>query len=1006
MKIGKNILRILAAFALLTCVGCEQHEDADNVYDRFEIVDKRFTYNFASEQQVAFIPVKTSLPESGWHLEQPEADWCRVSKSYDNEKGIYLAVDDNEEVDLRTTTFKAVAGPAGEYEFTVRQMGYGPAIIVESKVLDSSSSIFTINVMANIDVRINKPLLDADDEEEWLTLSNDGKPLTRAMVESSYELEVKANLLPYSRTGKVLFTAVDPIYMTDDVTAVCTITQLTGSVEDQMSNFSDKKVTIESGSLSQPSYTDSGIERLFDGDITATYEPDIYHSAYGSAGTTTFPIEMTFRFDTPSAISYFKYYARPANSNGNPGEFDVQYKLAGESQFVNLKEGEFGSLGNSMYDFGMQGGVQFCRFPTTIVNVKEIKLIFYNGFGGFLSGVEIEFYENSTTMHNADLLNVFTDLSCSELKAGVTRREVTELYKNFPYLAQEVAMPMLNGTYPESEKDFRIGTYAAYSNNETIYKDMHTRRYTAFDNPTGIYVTAGTKFYVCVDAVPAGQSVSLGIANDEGEQFCKYDGFNTQTPLFEGLNEITATTSGMCYILNRADVLTSASRPVKVHFLPGMGVVEGYFDMARHTDADYERLLNTTTRKYFVAKGQNMIFLMHSSVLRANVPRSITSGLSAWDDILGWQLELMGLAKESPDGVWDRMVDRTHFNNHMVAISNTNPQSYMDASDYRINFNATSGIPKIITRDLLLAAEDNTWGPAHEAGHVNQRAILWKSNAESSNNLFSNYAIYKFGKYGSRGSKISDIAASYSDPEHKSWVLMGSSTHQNEDTEVHMRLNWQLWNYFHRCGVDPEFWPRLFELMRTKYILPNETASLYGLREDNGKCQLMFAEAVCEAARMDFTDFFEVWGFWEPVDITYEQYGTTRYNVTRQMIDETLQSIASKGYPKAPAVQYIEDRDVKGGVRYSEMGYYTTFRDKTPVTGTPTYTLNGNYMKVDNYSGAVAIEIRGAANGSELGELRYFSNMSGFEIPSKALSNDMCVYAVQWDSKRIEVKRK
>ena len=39
---------------------------------------------------------------------------------------------------------------------------------------------------------------------------------------------------------------------------------------------------------------------------------------------------------------------------------------------------------------------------------------------------------------------------------------------------------------------------------------------------------------------------------------------------------------------------------------------------------------------------------------------------------------------------------------------------------------------------------------AHEIGHVHQGAINWASTTESSNNLFSNYTIYKFGQNCSR----------------------------------------------------------------------------------------------------------------------------------------------------------------------------------------------------------------------------------------------------------------
>lgn len=49
---------------------------------------------------------------------------------------------------------------------------------------------------------------------------------------------------------------------------------------------------------------------------------------------------------------------------------------------------------------------------------------------------------------------------------------------------------------------------------------------------------------------------------------------------------------------------------------------------------------------------------------------------------------------------------------------------------------------------------------------------------------------------------------------------MGTSTHQNEDTEIHMRMNWQLWIYYDLCkGNEQEakFWPKVFDIMRTTY---------------------------------------------------------------------------------------------------------------------------------------------------------------------------------------------
>ena len=53
-----------------------------------------------------------------------------------------------------------------------------------------------------------------------------------------------------------------------------------------------------------------------------------------------------------------------------------------------------------------------------------------------------------------------------------------------------------------------------------------------------------------------------------------------------------------------------------------------------------------------------------------------------------------------------------------------------------------------------MSAKDNAWGPAHEIGHIHQLAIDWPSSTESSNNLFSNFILYKLGKYCSRGTEL------------------------------------------------------------------------------------------------------------------------------------------------------------------------------------------------------------------------------------------------------------
>lgn len=110
--------------------------------------------------------------------------------------------------------------------------------------------------------------------------------------------------------------------------------------------------------------------------------------------------------------------------------------------------------------------------------------------------------------------------------------------------------------------------------------------------------------------------------------------------------------------------------------------------------------------------------------------------------------------------------------------------------------------------------------------------------------------MYKLGKYCSRGSGLSSLAqARFANKD--AWYNMGNPTHQNEDTEIHLRMNWQLWNYYHRCEYKKDFWQTLFKLLRENRIDENAP----------GEAQLLFAQMASKAANQDLTTFFEMWGF-------------------------------------------------------------------------------------------------------------------------------------------------
>ena len=973
-------LGIAAGAVLLFGSACTKDDSDTMSADTFEIADENLSFNFTQAQEIVFIPVRTNIPESAWKISSSDASWCKVSKSYTHETGLQLAVLDSSEPEVRRATVRVAAG-GRTYDIAVRQLGYGPAILVSDRTVPATGGEVELAVTANIDFHVGRPVVEEGDDAAWIErLPGE----MRSFAESSYRFYVQANLLPFGRKATVAVTAADPMYRA--VSATCTFTQETKSVTP-----ADIPSAVQVKPLSASDnqhHAGNGADQLLDGSRETVYHSP-WHVDYDNP-TTTFPVVLDFEFDGTNALDYFVLYS--GSGNGRIGKFDLYYKSQGDAEFTALNEAD------APFDFAQRGGQQTARFPRTLENVTAIRVSIRDGAGdngvdgGFVSAQEIEFYRSMSSTLDEAILDVFTDLSCSELKPGVSRSEITALYALSPFIAQQAAVRLMENTYDEFEYDFRVQSYAPYSDND-LNRRLLTKKYTRMDNPTGIEVKRGDRLIVCVDKVPAGQSLSLAVYGEASDGYTAnyggtaednaYETVDQEASLAAGMNAIDITAPGMCYVMNTARPLTAASESVKVHILPGCGSVQGYFDLERHqTDEKYVELLNRCSYKYFVAKGRKMIFNFHTAQMRADAPNGIRSGLEAWDDIVSWQQELMGIDKCD------------YFNNHIVAVSSTNPSAYMDASNRRVHFSSTTALYKIITREQLLAQEDNTWGPAHELGHVNQGAINWKSSTESSNNLFSNYAIYKMGKYGSRGDVLSELALSFSQAEP--WALMGGATHQNEDTELHMRMNWQLWNYYHRCGFKPDFWPTLFQLLRDD-PLPSE----YSAKEDPGASQLKFAEKACEAAGEDLTDFFETWGFFRPIDVNYEQYGSCRYTVTEAMIEASRARIAAKNYPKAAPMQYIEDRTTKGDTRYCDMGYYTTFQNKTKITKKPGYTLSNRTYSISDCDQAVAVELRKTTSD----ELVYFSNLATFTVPSGVDISNVRVCAVQADGTRISINK-
>ena len=807
------------------------------------------------------------------------------------------------------------------------------------------------NVSISITTNLNVDNWEAKVTDKWLRATQ---------FKNSLKISVDANIGSNRRTANVKVSSATKHY-------TITVTQYSASdivIEE------DIQVKPYAGKASEEETDpDRSIEHSFDDKFIADGGVP-YHSKWGQSAD--FPVILEYYFEGNTDIDYFIYHTN--SGNGTFGKFDVYTQTKENTEYVH----------QGSYDFNMRNSPSIASLKTP-VKATKVKFEVHSGKNGYVSCDEMQFFKkNKKNTLEEQLLTVFTDITCSEIKPDVTQEQIEAL----PEFFIQTASALKDDSYNKWEKEFRIREYCPYSSADEWADKLMTRKYGDLDNPTGIYVNEGDEVVVLVGDTH-GQSISIQNIGEETSKGYAQTSVNGDIyPLKEGVNKLTAKQTGMLFVMYNTNIQNPDAQPIKIHIPLGGGKVCGFFSLKEHqTNEKYKELIDKADYKYFCVIGNAIILYFHHKQLKAAVPYDILSSIELWDNMIQWQQELMGIEDVYPK----------QMNNHIFAIS---PEGgYMWASEGRIGFVYTV-LGDILGKSYIMASR-NSWGPAHEIGHVHQGAINWASTTESSNNLFSNYTIYKFGQNCSRGTELAvpEYAANVKKAtlvfrrcvENKAWCDFGTD-YQGEDPEMHARMNWQLWNYYHRCGYNPQFFPTLFKLMRENRVST----------QDPGENQMMYARMACRAANENLTDFFERWGFFVPISMKVNQYGTYNYIVTDAMIKETKEFMKQFPAPKH-AFYYLEDRkkgDPGLDTTPPDVGYFTQFAEDMKITKQITYTISGHQVNVQNGEQAVAFEIK------ENDNLKYFGTSFQFEIPNTISPDRVKLYAVQADGVRIEMTRK
>ena len=124
---------MLLPFYVFGVYGCSDDNSGDEQIQKFTLAEVDLQQNFTKEKGELSIPVSTTLDASRWDVASNQ-DWCIAAKDLSTSKpSIKILVKASEEPEIREAVV-TVKSLVKNYEIHVKQLGYGPALLVKSSV--------------------------------------------------------------------------------------------------------------------------------------------------------------------------------------------------------------------------------------------------------------------------------------------------------------------------------------------------------------------------------------------------------------------------------------------------------------------------------------------------------------------------------------------------------------------------------------------------------------------------------------------------------------------------------------------------------------------------------------------------------------------------------------------------------------------------------------------------------------------------------------------------------
>jgi hypothetical protein len=310
--------------------------------------------------------------------------------------------------------------------------------------------------------------------------------------------------------------------------------------------------------------------------------------------------------------------------------------------------------------------------------------------------------------------------------------------------------------------------------------------------------------------------------------------------------------------------------------------VNGFFDASKHTNEDWDRLLDDAVSPIMDARGKHIQVAYPVEWFKVHTRGKGVELINNYDTMLNHHYTLLGLVKY-------KKVPR----NRILARVNFNYYMFRDGDG--VAYFGNKGTMRMVANPSVVIVGDPCWGFCHEVAHVLQMRpqMTWGGMTEVSNNIFTIYTSTKMGNK-------SRIKRQKNYQKARKKIIEGKISYlADKDVFNRLVIFWQLHLYFSRNGR-PDFYADVMEEMRGRPDVGRGNESI--------KNQFEFVKICCDVAKLDLTDFFDKWGFFWVGKITVNDYRKYHYDITQQMVDDTKAYIARKRYRK-PAVDItlIED---------------------------------------------------------------------------------------------------